>query len=211
MELIQQVIDWYMQNINYLTVFLLMMIESTFIPFPSEAIIPPAAWLAAKGELNIFGVVAAGTAGALVGALINYYIGYTLGRKIIYSLADTKWAHLLMVNREKIVKAELFFLKNGNSSTFIGRLLPVVRQLISIPAGVAKMPMLPFVMWTTLGAGIWNILLALLGYFLYSQKELLEKYYHELIWIVLGLGVVFAVYLIIKNWRKKKKNVTRDA
>jgi membrane protein DedA with SNARE-associated domain len=204
MEIFQQVIDWYMQNINYLTVFLLMMIESTFIPFPSEAIIPPAAWLAAKGELNIFGVVASGTAGALVGALINYYIGYTLGRKIIYSLADTKWAHLMMVNREKIEKAEHFFLKNGNSSTFIGRLVPVIRQLISLPAGVAKMRILPFILWTTLGAGIWNVLLALLGYFLYSQQELLHKYYQELWWGVLVIGVLFVGYLILKSLNKRQ-------
>jgi membrane protein DedA with SNARE-associated domain len=110
----------------------------------------------------------------------------------------------MMVNREKIEKAELFFLKNGNSSTFIGRLVPVIRQLISIPAGVAKMRLLPFVLWTTLGAGIWNVLLALLGYFLYSQKELLHTYYQELWWGVLALGIGFTIYLIIKSVKKRQ-------
>jgi membrane protein DedA with SNARE-associated domain len=208
MEFIQQVIDWYMQNISYLTVFLLMMVESTVLPMPSELVIPPAAWLAASGELNIVGVILAGTLGALTGATINYILGYTLGRKIIYALADTKWAHLIFVTREKVEKAETFFIKNGKSSTFIGRLVPGVRHLISIPAGMAKMKFGAFALWTFIGAGIWNIVLALLGYFFYSQQELLEKYYHELIWIVLGLGVVFAVYLIVKTWRKK--NVKRE-
>ncbi|HBB91989.1 MAG TPA: DedA family protein [Bacteroidales bacterium] len=194
-----------MQNISYLTVFLLMMIESTVLPMPSELVIPPAAWLAASGELNIVGVILAGTLGALTGATINYILGYTLGRKIIYALADTKWARLIFITREKVEKAETFFIKNGKSSTFIGRLVPGVRHLISIPAGMAKMKFGAFLLWTFIGAGIWNIVLALLGYFFYSQQELLEKYYKELIWIVLSLGVVFAVYLIIKTWRKKRR------
>lgn len=204
MELIQQVIDWYMQNITYLTVFLLMMIESTVLPMPSELVMPPAAYLAAKGDLNIILVVVSGTLGALVGSLINYVVAYTLGRKIVYALADTKLAHLIFINREKVEKAENFFIRNGKSSTLIGRLVPGVRHLISIPAGLAKMPLQTFMLWTFIGAGIWNIILSMLGYFFYSQQELLKKYYEELWWGVLILGVLFTIYLIVKSLKKRK-------
>jgi len=209
MEIIQQVIDWYMQNTSYLTVFLLMMIESTVLPMPSELVIPPAAYLAAKGDMNIFLVVLSGTLGALVGSLINYVIAYTLGRKIVYALADTKLAHLIFINREKVEKAEIFFIKNGKSSTLIGRLVPGVRHLISIPAGLAKMPLQTFMLWTFIGAGIWNIILSMLGYFFYSQQDLLEKYYEELKWAVLVIGLLFVVYLIVRAVRKRRAN--RDA
>jgi len=204
MEFIQQVIDWYMQNISYLTVFILMLIESTVLPMPSELVMPPAAYLAAKGDLNIFLVVLAGTSGALIGSLINYVISYTLGRKIVYALADTRLAHLMFINPEKVQKAEDFFVKNGKSSTLIGRLVPGVRHLISIPAGLAKMPLKMFMLWTFIGAGIWNIILSLLGYFFYSQQDLLKQYYEELKWGVIILGVLFAVYLIIKSVKKKR-------
>jgi len=204
MEFIQQVIDWYMQNISYLTVFLLMMVESTVLPMPSELVIPPAAYLAAKGDLNIFLVILSGTTGALTGSLINYVVSFTLGRKIVYALADTKLAHLIFINPVKVQKAEDFFIKNGKSSTLIGRLVPGVRHLISIPAGLAKMPLQTFMLWTFIGAGIWNIILSLLGYFFYSQQELLEKYYDELKWGVVAIGVVFAIYLVVKSVRKRK-------
>jgi membrane protein DedA with SNARE-associated domain len=204
MELIQQVIDWYMQHISYLSVFLLMMVESTVLPMPSELVIPPAAYLAARGDLNIFLVVLSGTSGALTGSLINYVVSITLGRKIVYALADSKWARLILVNREKIHKAENFFVKNGKSSTLIGRLVPGIRHLISIPAGLAKMPLPTFMLWTFIGAGIWNVVLSLLGYFFYSQQELLEQYYDELKWGVIGIGVVFTAYLIFKSVRKRR-------
>lgn len=204
MEFIQQVIDWYMQNISYLTVFLLMLVESTVLPMPSELVMPPAAYLAAKGELNIFLVVLSGTCGALAGSLINYVVSYTLGRKIVYSLADTKLAHMILINSEKIKKAEDFFIKNGKSGTLIGRLVPGVRHLISIPAGLAKMPLKAFMLWTFIGAGIWNIILSMLGYFFYSQQDLLEKYYEELKWGVVAIGVVFTIYLVVKSIRKRR-------
>jgi len=209
MEFIQQVIDWYMQNISYLTVFILMLIESTVLPMPSELVIPPAAYLAAKGDLNIFLVILSGTTGALTGSLINYIVSYTLGRKIVYALADTKLAHLIFLTREKVEKAENFFIKNGKSSTLIGRLVPGVRHLISIPAGLAKMPVQTFMLWTFIGAGIWNIVLALLGYFFYSQQDLLKQYYDELKWGVVIIGVLFAAYLVVKS--VKKRRLKRDA
>jgi membrane protein DedA with SNARE-associated domain len=201
-DLINSVTDWYMSHINYGTITILMAIESSFIPFPSEIVIPPAAWKAAQGELNVFLVAAFGTLGALIGALFNYYISYFLGRKIIYSLSDTKLAHLMMINRQSIEKAERYFIKNGNISTLIGRLVPAVRQLISIPAGLARMKMKPFLLYTLLGSGIWNIILTVLGYSMYSQKELLESYYKEISYGFLILGLLFVAYLIFKAFRK---------
>ena len=203
-EYLQSVIDWYMMNINYLTIMLLMAVEGSFIPFPSEVVIPPAAWKAAQGEMNVYLVVLAGTFGALLGSLINYYLSYYLGRRIVYAFADTKIARMLLITPEKIKKSEEYFIKHGRSSTFIGRLVPGVRQLISIPAGLAKMPMRDFILYTLLGAGIWNTILAALGYFLYSQQELLALYYHELSYLMLALGVIFIAYLIYNGIRKRK-------
>lgn len=203
-EYLQSVIDWYMMNINYLTIMLLMAVEGSFIPFPSEVVIPPAAWKAAQGEMNVYLVVLVGTFGALVGSLINYFLSYYLGRKIVYAFADTKIARMLLITPEKVGKAEQYFIKHGRSSTFIGRLVPGVRQLISIPAGLAKMPLRDFILYTILGAGIWNAVLAALGYFLYSQQELLKLYYHELSYLMLALGVIFIAYLIYNGIRRKK-------
>lgn len=179
-----------------------MAIEGSFIPFPSEVVIPPAAWKAAQGELNVFLVVLVGTLGALAGSLINYYLSYFLGRKLVYAFAETRIAHMLLITPETVGKAELYFVKHGRSSTFIGRLVPGVRQLISIPAGLARMPMKDFLIYTILGALIWNTILAALGYFLFSQKELLELYYHELSYAMLALGVIFIGYLIYKGVKK---------
>jgi len=204
-EFIQHITEWYMNHINYGTITLLMAIESSFIPFPSEIIIPPAAWKAAQGELNIFLVTLFGTLGALIGAFFNYYIALWLGRKIIYKMADTRLAHLLMINQQGIEKAERYFIRNGNISTFIGRLVPAIRQLISIPAGLAKMEIKSFLLYTLLGSGLWNIILAVLGFTLYSQKELLEKYYKEFSYWFLILGVLFVAYLVFKAFRNKGK------
>ena len=204
-EFFQIIINWYMLHMSYGTVMLLMAIESTFLPMPSEFVIPPAAWLAAKGDMNIFLVVIAGTAGALVGSLINYLLAFFLGRKIVYAFANTKFAHLCMVTPEKIQKAEAYFIAHGRSSTFIGRLVPGVRHLISIPAGLAKMPLKTFMLFTFIGAGLWNIILSLLGYFLYSQQDLLTRYFKEISYALLGAGVLFFVYLVIQGIIKKKK------
>lgn len=203
-EQFQVVIQWYMEHINYFSITLLMTIESSFIPFPSEVIIPPAAWKAAKGELSIVSVVLFSSLGALLGALFNYYIALYLGKKVLYRLADTRFMHMLLVDRKSIEKAENYFLKYGNISTFIGRLLPAVRQLISLPAGLAKMGLKNFIIYTTLGATIWNIILAILGYYLYSQKELLEKYYKELSYGFLFLGVLVFVYMAYNGLKKTK-------
>ena len=205
LEFLQPIIDWYMNNINYYTITLLMAIESSFIPLPSELVVPPAAWKAANGELNIYLVVLFSTMGALLGALFNYYFARILGRVLVYKFADTRFAHLCLLNRQKVEQAEAYFLKNGNVSTFVGRLIPGIRQLISLPAGLVKMRMMPFLLYTALGAAIWNVILAVLGYLFYSQKEVLELYFEELTIGLLILGALFVAYLVIKEIRKRKR------
>jgi len=197
------VIDWYMEHINYFTITLLMAIESSFIPFPSEVIIPPAAWKAAQGDLNVTLVILSGILGSLLGAIFNYYLALFLGRKVIYSLVETKIAHLMLINRRSVEKSERYFLKYGKSSTFIGRLVPAVRQLISLPAGLSKMDLKAFLFYTTLGSGIWTIILAALGYYLYTQKELLNRYYQEIWWVLVVAGVLFLICLVVKTKRGK--------
>jgi len=203
MEFFQPFIDWYMTNLNYFTICLLMAIESSFIPFPSEAVIPFAAWKAAQGELNIYLVVFFGTVGALIGAYINYFLALYLGRPLVYKLADSTFGRMLLLSKDKVVHAENYFIKNGKTSTFIGRLVPAVRQLISIPAGISRMNLRDFTIYTALGAGIWNIILALIGYFLY---EIRDQIYPHLGHILAGLGVIFVGYLIFKS-RKGRKRV----
>jgi membrane protein DedA with SNARE-associated domain len=205
-DIFSTVTEWYMSNINYGTITLLMAIESSFIPFPSEIVVPPAAWKAAQGELNIGLVFFFSTLGAMIGAIFNYYIALFFGRKLIYKLADTRLSNLLLINPGSIQKAEKYFLDHGKSSTFIGRLVPAIRQLISIPAGLARMKIRDFLLYTLLGAMAWNAILAALGYFLYSQKELLEKYYTELSWTFLILGVLFVGFLVYKSFSYKRSN-----
>jgi len=203
---ISGLIALYMNNITYPTVFFLMTLESTFLPVPSELVIPPAAWKAAQGEMNIFLLIAFSTLGCVSGALINYFLAKYLGRKIIYSLVDTKLAHMMLINREHMEKSESFFIKYGKSSTFIGRLVPGVRHLISIPAGVARMNLADFVFYTAAGSAIWNSILAALGYFLYTQQELLKKYYKDLSVFFLILFLIFTVYILYKYFLKNKFN-----
>lgn len=197
-EIFKSVTQWYMANINYGTITFLMAIESSFIPFPSEIIVPPAAFKAAAGELNLLLVVVSATAGAILGALFNYVVALTLGRPIIYRLADTKLAHLMLIDREGVEKSEEFFRKFGRSSTFIGRLVPAIRQLISLPAGLVRMNMRDFLLFSFLGSTLWNAILATLGFFLYSQKELLDRYYREISLAFLALGFLFVLYVLLK-------------
>lgn len=199
----QEIISLYLEHVNYFTVFIFMAIESSFIPFPSEIVIPPAAFKAANGDLNIYLVVLSGSLGALTGALFNYYIAISLGRKLIYKFANTKFAHLLMISEDSIVKSEQYFLKYGNLSTLIGRLVPAVRQLISLPAGLAKMNIGSFVLFTVIGSTLWNCILAALGYFLYEKQDLLKKYYSEISYGFLIVGVLFVLFLIYKSFKKK--------
>ena len=206
LSIIQEVEQWYDANMNYTNITILMTIESSFIPFPSEIVIPPAAYVASKPEsdLNIFLVVLFGTLGAIIGALINYYLALWLGRPIIYKFADSKLGHLCLLSSEKIKKAEDYFNDHGKVSTFIGRLVPGIRQLISIPAGLAKMNLGSFILYTTLGAGIWNTILAFIGYLAHGQADLINKYSHELSVIVLALVGLAAIWFIVKALIKRK-------
>jgi membrane protein DedA with SNARE-associated domain len=203
MEFFHSLFDWYMTNLNYFTIALLMTIESTFLPLPSEVVIPFAAFKAGQGDLNVFLVVIFGTVGALTGSLINYTLSYYLGRPIVYRFAESKLGKLFLLSKEKVEHAESFFIRNGKSSTFIGRLVPGVRHLISIPAGLAKMNLRDFVLFTVVGAGIWNIILAIVGYYLYEMREQIFPYLGH---ILLGVGVIFVVYLIIKSRKNRKQS-----
>ena len=202
MEFFQALFDWYMANMNYFTIALLMAIESTFIPLPSEVVIPFAAYKAAQGDLNFWFVILSGTIGALSGSLFNYFLAKYLGRPLVYKFADTRFAHLLMVTKEKVEHAENYFIRNGKTSTFIGRLVPGIRHLISIPAGLAKMSLRDFVLYTFVGAGIWNVILAIVGFYAYSVKD---QILHYLAYLLLALGVGFVVYLVAKNRQNTKK------
>jgi membrane protein DedA with SNARE-associated domain len=202
-EIFTNITTWYLDNMNYFTITLLMAIESSFIPFPSEIIVPPAAYKAARGELNIYLVVFFSTFGALLGALFNYYLALFIGRTAIYSFAKTKFAKMCLIETKSIEKAENYFIKNGNSSTLIGRLIPGIRQLISIPAGLSKMNLKSFILYTTIGAVIWNIILALLGYFI--PQALVETYYKEISYVMIALGFGFGLYLIYKGFFQKRK------
>lgn len=201
-------VQWCLDNLNYWTITLLMTIESSFIPFPSEIVVPPAAYKAANGELNIYLVVFFATLGADLGAIINYYLAYWIGRPLVYRFANSRIGHMCLIDEASVLKAENYFVKNGNVSTFVGRLIPAIRQLISIPAGLARMNLPKFLLYTTLGAGLWNIILAAIGYYLHSvvpQEELMSKvaeYSKELSYIFITLGVVVVGFIIYKGMKK---------
>lgn len=208
----QILIQWVLDHLTYWVIILFMAIESSFIPFPSEVIVPPAAWLAAAGgELNIFLVVLCATVGALIGALINYFLALWLGRPIVYAFANSRFGHMCLIDSEKVATAEQFFDKHGAVSTFVGRLIPAVRQLISIPAGLARMGLARFMLFTTLGAGIWNSVLAILGYYcsripgLETKEQVVElsgRYSHEIGYALFAIVAVVVLFLIYKGWKK---------
>ncbi len=203
-----------LDNLNYGTILFLMLIESTFIPFPSEVVVPPAAYNAAAGELNVFLVVLFATIGADLGAAINYGLAYFLGRPFIYRFANSKWGKLCLINQEKIEKSEKFFTDHGVTATLVGRVLPAIRQLISIPAGLAKMNFAKFILYTTIGAGVWNSILAAMGWYLHSfvPKDQLEdkiNEYSEYIKAVIIAAVLLAIaYFIIRAIIKKNRKTT---
>lgn len=207
-------IQWCLDNLNYWTITILMTIESSFIPFPSEVVVPPAAWLAATGDsdLNIYLVVAFATLGACLGAVINYYLALWLGRPIIYKFAGSKLGRMCLLDEAKIKHAEDYFAQHGAISTLVGRLIPAVRQLISIPAGLARMKIGQFLFFTLLGAGIWNVVLALIGWGLakvpgiQTKEELLEKvteYSHIIGYSILAIVVIVLAIIVFKSLRKR--------
>ena len=209
-----KVLNFYDAHMNYLTIAGLMTIESSFIPFPSEVVIPPAVYVsmdpASTGGMKVWLIVLFGTLGALLGALINYFLSRWLGRPIIYWFVDSKVGHLLLLSGEKMEKAEEYFNKHGNISTLVGRMIPAIRQLISIPAGLAKMNIGSFVFFTTLGALIWNSILALLGWVAYraADPSVIKSYSHIISIILIALlcaGIAFVVIRAIVRRKKSKK------
>ena len=200
-------IQWCIENLNEWTIILLMTIESSFIPFPSEIVVPPAAYF---GEMSLIMVILCATIGADIGAIFNYFLAQWIGRPIVYKFADSRLGHMCLLSSEKIAKAEAFFNKHGVISTLIGRLVPGVRQLISIPAGLARMNFGKFILYTTIGAGLWNTVLAFIGYGLrsvVSPEQLnatVEEFSHYIkigIWAVLGLVILF---LVVRFFSHKK-------
>lgn len=202
-------IQWCLDNLNYWTITLLMTIESSFIPFPSEVVVPPAAYKAAStGELNIWLVIFFSTLGAEFGALINYSLALWLGKPIVYKFANSRLGHMCLIDQQKVETAEAFFIKYGVAATLVGRLVPAVRQLISIPAGLAKMNLAKFMLFTAVGAGAWNSVLAGLGYYLESvvpEDQLIAtvtEYSHEIGLAIIVAVVVVVAFLIYKGWKK---------
>lgn len=210
------IITTLLNNLNYLTVFILMLLESTVIPVPSELVVAPAAYHAANGHLNVFLVVAFATLGADVGATINYLAGYFLGRPIIYRFANSHIGHLCMLNQKKVEKSEAYFNNHGMVATITGRLIPGIRHLISIPAGLSKMVYWKFLLYTTIGAGCWNMILATLGWYLHSvvpENQLNAKIieYGEYIkYVIMSLVAIAFVYYLVKWYIKRRKRLGLD-
>lgn len=218
--------QWVVENASYLLVFLLMAVESSFIPFPSEVVVPPAAFLAAQSvrqlqyhgttiqvaDMNVYIIVLVATAGAIVGALVNYVLSVWIGRPLVYKFADSRIGHACLIDKAKVIKAEKYFDKHGAVSTFVGRLVPAVRQLISIPAGIARMNIWKFILYTGLGAMVWNAVLAGLGYWLGLHVNIdglftqVEKYNDYLTYVGLGIGVICIGIILFNAFKPKAKN-----
>ncbi len=200
-----------LSNLNYYTVFLLMLMESTVLPVPSELVVAPAAFNAAEGDYNLWLIILFATLGADCGASINYLAGYYLGRPIIYAFANSKWGKMCLLNQQKVEQAEKYFDNHGAVATITGRLVPGIRHLISIPAGLAKMNYWRFLLFTTIGAGTWNIILAAMGWYMHSfvtRSELndkIEEYAEYIKFIILGLVILALLYFCAKYFIKKRE------
>ncbi|MBR1798955.1 MAG: DedA family protein [Bacteroidales bacterium] len=208
---VASVLHWYDAHMNYTAVGALMTVESSFIPFPSEVIIPPAVYVASNpqsnGGMKVWLIVVVGTLGALLGALINYFLARWLGRPIIYAFANSRWGRLLQLSAEKVQRAEEYFNKHGVVSTLVGRLIPVIRQLISIPAGLCRMNLFVFSLYTTLGALVWNCILALLGHLAYRAADptVIERYSSQLSIIIVALLGVVVAFFVVRHFAKRHK------
>jgi len=192
--LVDLIFDW-----GYIGIFIMMAIESSFIPFPSEIVLIPAGYLASQGEMSIAMIMLSALGGSMVGAFINYYLALTLGRKILI-----KYGKYFFIKVESLEKMEDFFEKHGHISTFTGRLIPGIRQLISVPAGLARMNLAQFSLFTALGAGIWAAVLTLLGFYIGENQTLIHTYLREItIAVLLGLVIIVGVYYTIKKMRNQ--------
>lgn len=203
-----------LEHLNYYWIWFLMLLESTVIPVPSEFVVPPAAYFAAGGHLDVWLVILASTLGADCGATINYFAGRYLGRPIIYRFANSRWGHLCLLNQEKVEKSERYFNRHGIVATLTGRFVPVIRHLISIPAGMARMGYWKFLLYTTIGAGLWHSVLAALGWYMHaivSQEQLydsLTRYGHYIKIVILGLVALAAIILVARHYLKKSDKKT---
>ncbi len=208
--MMENIINWALavtQGLGYYGIGILMAIESSFLPLPSEVVIPPAAYLASQGKMSLGLIIIAGTIGSMVGATVNYLISMSLGRLVIYRLAGTKAARFVLITPEKIAESERYFLANSKSATFFGRLIPVVRHLISIPAGFCRMPYGSFILFTALGAFLWVSILTALGYFIGANQALLMSYYHEISYVLLTGGAVWIAWKF-RQWHQNKRKKT---
>jgi len=187
------------REFGYLGIFIMMFLESTFFPFPSEVAMIPAGYLAAKGEMNLLVAIVVGTSGSLLGALFNYFLARKYGRRGVL-----KFGKYFFFTEEKLQKMEKFFVEHGSFSTFVARLIPGVRQLVSLPAGLSKMPLGKFALHTTLGAGIWVIVLVVLGYFIGDNEALIKAYLHQIVLGTLALIALASVFYVYVNKRAKK-------
>jgi len=216
MSLVSDITAWYSAHMTYWSIGGLMAVESSFIPFPSEVVVPPAAYVVGVDSssvlcvsdlywVNVALIVVVASLGAILGAVINYALSIWLGRPIIYKFADSRLGHMLLLSSEKIQRAEAYFNEHGKVSTFVGRLIPGIRQLISIPAGLARMNFVAFLGYTFLGATIWNTVLALLGVVAKGNQDLIEQYSHELSIGILAVVALAIVYFVVKYIVKSKK------
>lgn len=200
-----------LSNLNYPTILLLMLLESTVIPVPSELVVAPAAYHAAGGNLNAVLVVLFATIGADLGASINYFVSLYVGRPVIYRFANSKWGKMCLLNEEKVQKSERYFDEHGIVATLTGRLIPGIRHLISIPAGLARMNYWKFLLYTTIGAGAWHTILAAMGWYLHSfipEDELeatIERYNHYIVLAIVGIVALAIVYFVVTKKKKKEQ------
>lgn len=198
------IIEWILDivgSLGYPGIFLLMFLESSFFPFPSEVIIIPAAYLASQGEMNLIAVIVMGILGSIAGALFNYYLSIKLGRPLIIRLIH-RFGKYLLITDKTYSKTESYFRKHGEISTFVGRLIPGIRQYISLPAGLARMNKLRFVIFTGLGAGVWVTILALIGFFIGENQALIEAYLHKSLLYLAGFSLL--TILLYVWWHKRK-------
>ena len=209
MSWISSLLGGLLNNLNYGTILFLMLLESTVVPVPSELVVSPAAYHAAGGNLNVWLVILFATIGADLGASINYAAGYWLGRPIIYRFANSRLGHLCLLNQEKVEKSEHYFNDHGAVATITGRLLIGIRHLISIPAGLAKMNYWRFLLYTTIGAGVWHAILAALGWYLHSivpESELNDRiveYGDYIKWTIIALVLAAVVFFVVRKYVKK--------
>lgn len=200
-----------LNNLNYGTILLLMLLESTVIPVPSELVVAPAAYHAAGGSLNVFLVVLFATIGADLGASINYFVALYVGRPVIYRFANSRWGKMCLLNQEKVEKSERYFDEHGIAATLTGRLIPGIRHLISLPAGLARMNYWKFLLYTTIGAGAWHSILALMGWYMHAvvpENELeatIEQYNHYIVYTIFGLLFLAIIWMVVKHRKKSQR------